>query len=113
MTDERTIIVAADAGIAVKSMADVADAIGKSYGADGLLLTELDLSPEFFDLRTGVAGEFFQKATNYSLRVAIVMQNPEAYGDRFSELVYEHKTHSLIRFFDSASDATSWLSVPA
>jgi hypothetical protein len=110
MTDERKIIVAADTGITVKSLADIPDAIGKSYGAAGLILTELDLSPEFFDLRTGVAGEFFQKATNYNLPLAIVLQNTQAHGDRFSELVYEHKSHPLIRFFSSEAEAHTWLS---
>jgi hypothetical protein len=109
MTNERKIIVAAAEGIEVKSMADVSDAIGKSYGADGLLLTELDLSPEFFDLRTGIAGEFFQKATNYKLPLAIILQDPNAHGERFSELVFEHKKHPMIRFFNSEDEAKAWL----
>jgi hypothetical protein len=109
MSNERKIIVAADAGITVKSLADIPDALGKSYAAEGLILTELDLSPEFFDLRTTLAGEFFQKATNYNLPLAIILQNPNAYGDRFSELVYEHTSHPLIRFFSSEVEARAWL----
>ncbi len=110
MNDERKIIIATDAGITIKSLESIPDALGNYFGADGLLLTEKELSPDFFNLRTGIAGEFFQKCTNYQLRLAIVLQDPNAYGERFSELVFEHKKHSIIRFFDSVDEAKFWLS---
>ncbi|HEV2665802.1 MAG TPA: DUF4180 domain-containing protein, partial [Blastocatellia bacterium] len=90
MGEERKILIASDSGIYIRSFRDISDAILGCIGADGLVLTEDDLPKEFFDLRTGWAGELFQKATNYRLRVAIVLPDPEAYGKRFSELAYEH-----------------------
>jgi Domain of unknown function (DUF4180) len=110
MDDERKIIIAADSGIAIRSLEDISDALGKCFGTEGLIVTEKDLSPEVFNLRTGIAGELFQKFTNYQLRLAIILQDPKAYGERFSELVYEHKKHPMIRFFDSETDAVAWLS---
>jgi Domain of unknown function (DUF4180) len=110
MGEERKIIVAADSGIAIRSLEDIPNAIGQCFGAEGLMITDHDLSPEFFNLRTGIAGEFFQKCTNYQLRLAIILQDPSAYGERFSELTYEHKKHPMIRFFDSETDAKAWLS---
>jgi Domain of unknown function (DUF4180) len=110
MNEERKMIIAADSGIVIKSLESIPDAIGKCYGADGLLLTEKELSAEFFNLRTGVAGELFQKATNYHLRLAIVLRDPSAYGERFSELIYEHKNHPIIRFFHAEAEARTWLS---
>jgi Domain of unknown function (DUF4180) len=109
MNDQHKIIIAADSGIFIDSLQTIADAIGKCYGADGLLITEKELSPEFFSLRTGIAGELFQKCTNYQIRLAIVLQNPTAYGERFSELLYEHKKHPMIRFFNSVDEAKIWL----
>ena len=106
---ETEILVAADAGLAIGSPADVATAVGATFDKEGLILTEGDLSPAFFDLRTGLAGELFQKFTNYGLRLAIVLPDGEAYGERFSELVYEHRRHALIRFFLSTEAASAWL----
>ena len=108
MNDERKILVASDSGIAIRSFGDISDAIGVCIGADGLILTADDLAWGFFDLRTGFAGELLQKFTNYKIRVAIVVPAPEAYGERPSELVYEHTTHSMIRFVRSIEAARAW-----
>jgi Domain of unknown function (DUF4180) len=110
MAEQQNIIIATDADIFIDSFEAISDAIGKCFGADGLLITEKELSAEFFNLRTGIAGEFFQKCTNYQIRLAIVLQDPTAYGERFSELVFEHKKHPMIRFFDSEDEAKTWLS---
>lgn len=112
MDEVPRIIVAFDAGISIRSFSDIPDAIGACIGAEGLILTENDLAPEFFDLRSGLAGELFQKFTNYTLRVAIVLPDPDAYGGRFGELVYEHRSHSLIRFVRSKDEANDWLLAP-
>jgi hypothetical protein len=105
----RRIVVASDSGIFIKTSGDIADALGACLGTQGLLLTELDLAPEFFDLRTGLAGELFQKFINYKLRVAIVLPNPAAYGERFGELAYEHTSHNMIRIVRSEEEARAWL----
>ena len=75
----------------------------------GSVLHEAELAPAFFDLSTRIAGELFQKIMNYRSHLAIVVDNPEKYGDRFSELVYEHRNHTAIRFFNSETDAKEWL----
>lgn len=110
MNDERRILIASDSGIAIRSFSDISAALGACLGSEGLVLTENDLAKEFFDLHSGLAGELFQKFTNYKLRVAIVLPDPEAYGERFRELAYEHMSHSLIRFVRSNAEAKAWLS---
>lgn len=78
-------------------------------GADGLLLEEVDLGAAFFDLRTGLLGELFQKLTNYRIRTAFVMPDPARHGERFTELAREHRRHNLIRFCSSQAEALAWL----
>jgi hypothetical protein len=112
MNEERRIIVAADAGISIKSFSDISNAIGACLGAAGLILTENDLSAEFFDLRSGLAGELFQKFINYKVRVAIVLPDTGAYGERFAELAHEHSSHTMIRFVRSKREAKAWLLTP-
>ena len=110
MNEEPRILIASDSGIAIRSLNDISDALGACLGSTGLILTEDDLAREFFDLKTGFAGELFQKFTNYKLRIAIVLPNPDAYGERFVELAREHKSHKLIRFVRSQDEAAAWLS---
>jgi len=110
MNTERKILIASDSGISIQSSRDVSDAIAACFDADGIIFSEKDFAQEFFDLRTGLAGELFQKFINYQLRVAIVLPNPETYGKRFSELAYEHSSHPLIRFVRSEEEAKDWLS---
>ena len=109
MNEERKILTASDSGISIRSFADIPDALAASINAKGLILTEDDLAREFFDLRSGLAGELFQKFMNYKLRVALVVPDPEAYGERFSELAYEHSSHGMIRILRSKADAEAWL----
>jgi len=85
------------------------DAVGACFGVDGLLLTERDVAPAFFDLRSGFAGELIQKFVNYRLRAAIVVPTPDAYGERFGELAREHATHPAVRFARSVDEALAWL----
>jgi hypothetical protein len=109
MNEVRRILVASDSGISIGSLSDISDALQACMGSEGLILTENDLAREFFDLRSGLAGELFQRFTNYRLRVAIVLPEPEAYGERLSELAYEHASHTMIRFVRSAEEAKAWL----
>ncbi|HEU4389050.1 MAG TPA: DUF4180 domain-containing protein [Blastocatellia bacterium] len=109
MNRELRIIIAGESGLSVRCLGDLSDVIGACFGADGLILDETDLGGEFFDLRSGLAGELIQKFVNYRLRVAIVVAAPEVYGGRFGELAYEHATHDIVRFVHSKEEATGWL----
>lgn len=73
-----------------------------------VLLRAGDFDPAFFDLKSGLAGEIFQKASNYALKIAIVLDG-RSLSERFRELVYEHRRHPLVRFFDGEEAAVAWL----
>ena len=109
MYEKRGVLIAADEDIVIHSPRDILDALAACTGATGLILTESDLNAAFFDLRSGLAGELFQKFTNYQMHLAIVVPDPAAYGPRFSELAYEHATHGLIRIVGSEAQAVAWL----
>jgi hypothetical protein len=102
-------LIASELGISIRSMSDISKAVGATYGNDGLVLTESDLAAEFFDLRTGLAGELFQKFTNYRLRLVLVVPDPQIYGDRFTELAREHRAHDRIRIVGSQEEAAAWI----
>ena len=103
------LILAAEYNLRVAAMTDIQTLLEAAYSVDGVLLLEGDLSPAFFDLRSGIAGELFQKCTNYRLKLALVIPEPASYSERFTELAREHTNHKLIRFFALESDALKWL----
>lgn len=67
------------------------------------------LPPEFFQLRTGFAGEFVQRLVNSRLRAAAVFDPDGSYPERFREFLLEARRHPQFRAFDSPSDALAWL----
>ena len=109
MIRDSGVIVASESGIHIGSLADVSDAIAACFGKKGLILTEDDLSVEFFDLSTRLAGELFQKCMNYATRLAIIVPDAARHGERFAELAYEHRSHNMIRFFASRDEAKAWM----
>jgi hypothetical protein len=105
MTAPRQYLAASEAGIAIRTPDDITNAIASTLGYGGLLLTEADLSPEFFNLKSGLAGELFQKFTNYQLRLVLIVADPERYGESFRDLAREHRTHNHIRIVPSRDEA--------
>lgn len=95
--------------VALRTTADIPIALGLAMESGGLIIDETRLSPAFFDLRTGFAGEVLQKFTNYRVRLAIVVADHAAYGSPFSGLAHEHRTHASVRFFANEQLARRWL----
>jgi hypothetical protein len=103
------VVIASEVGLRMDTLSDASNAIGQCYGSGGLLLTEHDVAREFFELQSGLAGELFQKCTNYQLALAVVVQDVGIYSPRIAELAHEHRTHRLIRFFADVESARAWL----
>lgn len=76
----------------------------------GIVLDAQEIAPAFFDLRTGLAGELLQCCENYGLRLAVVVAEPSVHGERFVELVREHRTHARVRFLPTRALAEAWIS---
>lgn len=88
---------------------DILDVVGAAMEHGYRILSDAELSPEFFDLGTGLMGELFQKFTNYHLQLAIVLEDTGRHGKSFSELVHEHERHASLRFFRTESEARDWI----
>jgi len=98
----------------VESITRVADALGLvtaciENDSTRLLLESRHLPAEFFDLRSGFAGELLQKLQNYRIRLAGVFPSEREYGERFSEFLSEAKRGRSFRAFAVRADAEAWL----
>jgi hypothetical protein len=103
-------LLAGEHAIFVGSCADVAGVLGACFDSGGLILTERDVSADFFVLASGLAGELFQKFTNYRVPLVVVVSDFGRYGERFAELAREHAAHNAIRFVHTVDEAKAWLS---
>jgi Domain of unknown function (DUF4180) len=97
----------AEAMEAVAPLAAVVRCI--EHGARGLLFDRGALPSEFFDLRSGVAGELVQKLVNYGLRLAAVVPDLEQRPLRFREFALEANRGRQLRFCATREEAIAWL----
>jgi len=82
-------------------------AAARSYDA---LLHPANLPPGFFDLSSGVAGEYLQKWRNYRVRVAVLCPpGAVTFSSRFPEMVAEEARKGYFRIFETREPAVAWL----
>lgn len=74
------------------------------------LLHPANLPSTFFDLSSGMAGEYLQKWRNYRIRVALVAPpGSVTASSRFGEMVAEEAARGAFRLFDTRDAAVAWL----
>lgn len=86
---------------------DVRDIIGEAFGtgAELVVIPAARLTPDFFRLGTGFAGEMLQKFTNYQLRVAIVGDiSGYQKSAPLRDFVNESNRQGAIRFLASTAE---------
>lgn len=79
------------------------------HNASLILLDQDNLSDEFFNLRSGLAGEAMQKFANYKVQVAVLLPPDAVHNERFRELMYEMNQSNHFRFYDNREEAEIWL----
>jgi hypothetical protein len=74
------------------------------------LLHPANLPAAFFDLSSGLAGEYLQKWRNYRIRVAVLAPPGSiAPSSRFPEMVAEEARKGYFRIFETREPAVEWL----
>ncbi len=91
-----------------QSALDLLGICGEEH-ADSILLHSTNLSEDFYNLKTGLAGALMLKWTMYRIIVAAIIP-PEKIGTgRFYEMVIETNRRNDFRVFPSRDEAVSWL----
>lgn len=70
-------------------------------GFDKIVVHEKNISPEFFDLKTGIAGEILQKFSNYRMQLVIVGEFSKYPGKSIKDFIYESNKGKQVNFLDS------------
>jgi hypothetical protein len=82
-----------------------------NFPVDRIVLRKEHLDESFFDLRTGLAGEILQKATNYRLQVGIVGDYSGYESRSLKDFIYESNKSNKIVFVNTLDDALGRLSI--
>ncbi|MFD1140341.1 DUF4180 domain-containing protein [Larkinella insperata] len=91
---------------------DGLDLLGNLYyqGFDNIVVYEKNITPAFFDLKTGIAGEILQKFSNYRVRLAIVGDFSRYPGKSIQDFIFESNKAGHINFVQSKAEALDCLS---
>lgn len=93
--------------IILKTKDDALDLMGNLYyqGFEKIILYERNISPSFFDLKNGIAGEILQKFSNYRMQLAIVGDFEKYTSRALKDFIYECNNGRLVNFVGSVSNA--------
>jgi PadR family transcriptional regulator, regulatory protein AphA len=79
------------------------------YNTDRVMLHASNLTDDFYQLRTGLAGAVLQKFANYRIRAAAVLTPELVNQGRFREMVLEANRGNQFRVFYDRESAEAWL----
>lgn len=98
-------------GFVIRQERDILDLVAACMenGVNHVILYEGNFSPEFFDLKTKLAGAVVQKFANYHLRGAAIISLGAVKNERFKEFILEANRGTLFRFFEDKTAAEKWL----
>lgn len=96
----------------INNIEDGLDLLGNLYYQyfDKIIIYKKDVTPDFFDLKNGIAGEILQKFSNYRVRLAIVGDFSKYTSKSVNDFIYESNKGRQINFVASQSEAIKVLS---
>ena len=95
-----------------KTSEDGKDVMGDIYyqGYDRLIVHEKNIHPDFFDLKTKMAGEILQKFSNYKVRLIIVGDFSNYQSRSLKDFIFESNKGKSVNFLSSIEEALAKLS---
>ena len=96
----------------INNVQDVLDLFGELYGQyyDGIILYERNITHDFFDLQTRLAGEILQKFSNYRIRLVIVGDWSKYTSRSLEAFICESNRGKTVNFSSSPTEALKLLS---
>jgi len=93
--------------LTIISPSDMLDVMGDvSYsGCSRMIIHSDSLSDEFYDLRSGIAGEILQKFSNYRMRLAIVGDFSHLTSRSWRDFIRESNRGRTVNFLSSVDEA--------
>ena len=98
--------------VEINSVEDSLDLMGNSdyQGARKIIVKKEHLCSDFFDLKTGIAGEILQKFSNYRMQLAIVGDFSGQTSKSLRDFIFESNKTGRILFVPNREEAIRLLS---
>ena len=111
--DDTGIVEVISDDIVIKIAQDGLDLLGDAYyqGYDKMILHMKNITPSFFDLKNGLAGEVLQKFSNYRVRLVVLGDFNQFDSKSLNDFIRESNNGKLINFLNSRDEAINRLSV--
>ena len=74
-------------------------------GSRRIIIKEHNVISDFFDLKTGVAGEILQKFSNYDVKLAIIGDYSKYSKKSLKDFIFESNKYGRISFVNSVQEA--------
>ncbi len=105
--DATTIAEVTANNIIISEVQDALDIMADcSYqGAEKIIFYEKNLHPDFFDLKTKLAGDILQKFSNYRMCMAIIGDFSKYTSKSLRDFIYESNKGGRIKFVSSLEEA--------
>lgn len=93
--------------ILIQGREDGLDVLVNLYyqGFNGIILYGKNITPAFFDLQNGMAGDILQKFSNYRTRLAIVGSFKDISSKSLSDFILESNRIGHISFVETLAEA--------
>jgi Domain of unknown function (DUF4180) len=91
----------------IASIDDGVDLVGNLYfqGINKVILHQKNITPSFFDLKNGMAGEILQKFSTYRIQLVIVGDFSIFASNSLNDFIYESNQGMHIHFLESVPEA--------
>jgi hypothetical protein len=97
--------------ILIQTAADGLDLLGNLYyqGFEKIVLRASNISPNFFDLKSGMAGEILQKFSNYRMQLAVLGDFSNHDSQALQAFIAESNRGRLVQFTSNLTEALNGL----
>jgi len=99
-------------GIIIKNAEDGLGLLGNLYYQDfeKIIIHMQNITPDFFNLKNGIAGELLQKFSNYRVRLIIVGDFSLIKSKSIADFIFESNNGRQVNFLTTTSEALKRLS---
>ncbi len=91
----------------INDLQDAIDLLGNSSFNEAykIIVFEKQLTPDFFDLKTKMAGDILQKFSNYRMQLAIVGEFKKYKSKSLNDFIYESNQLRRVNFVSTIDEA--------
>jgi len=99
-------------GVLIHETQDALDLMAEAGNlkSQKIIIKEDQVKPEFFDLKSGIAGEILQKFSTYNVQLAIIGDFSKYASKSLRDFIFESNKYGRINFVSSFEEAKEKLS---